>query len=71
MYWEWPARHMFHQFRSCLQSSRLTLKYMIKMLAHVMEMIVFIFLGISSISNEQVWNWPFVFLTILFCTVFR
>merc|ERR1711884_73620 len=52
-------------------SSRLTLKYMIKMLAHVMEMIVFIFLGISSISNEQVWNWPFVFLTILFCTVFR
>lgn len=44
---------------------------MIKMLAHVMEMIVFIFLGISSITNDHIWNWPFVFFTILFCSVFR
>ena len=54
-----------------IQGSRLTLKYMIKMLAHLMEMIVFIFLGISSVTNDHVWSWPFTILTILFCTIFR
>ncbi len=52
-------------------SSQVTLKYMIKMLANISETLVFIFLGISTINNEHNWNWPFVLLTILFCTVFR
>jgi hypothetical protein len=29
------------------------------------------FLGVATIHDEHDWNWWFVILTILFCTVFR
>jgi hypothetical protein len=41
------------------------------MLSGSSETIIFMFLGVATIHDDHVWNWPYVCLTILFCTVYR
>jgi len=50
--------------------SHTTIKYAMKMLSSSSETIIFMFLGVSTITNHE-WNTAFILLTILFCSVFR
>merc|ERR1719186_85561 len=40
-------------------------------MANVAEMIIFIFIGVYTVQDIHDWNWWFVIMTIIFCTVFR
>ncbi|KAI5716221.1 hypothetical protein M8J76_002988 [Diaphorina citri] len=51
--------------------SHTTVKYAMKMLSSSSETIIFMFLGISTISDAHVWNTAFVILTIFFCSLYR
>ena len=57
--------------RNISPKSQTTLKYAMKMLSGSSETIIFMFLGVATIHDKHDWNWNFVILTILFCTVFR
>ena len=57
--------------RNISSKSQTTLKYAMKMLSGSSETIIFMFLGVATIHDNHDWNWAFVTLTILFCTVFR
>jgi len=57
--------------RNVSSKSQTTIKYAMKMLSSCSETTIFMFLGVSTIHDEHDWNWWFVALTILFCTVFR
>lgn len=57
--------------RNISSKSQTTLKYAMKMLSGSAETIIFMFLGVATIHDDHDWNWAFVSLTILFCTVFR
>jgi len=52
-------------------NSKTTIRYVMKMLASVAEAVIFMFLGISAVSGDLVWNTEFVLLTLLFCLVYR
>ena len=41
------------------------------MLSGSSETIIFMFLGVATIHDDHEWNWAFICLTILFCTIFR
>lgn len=51
--------------------SKTTIKHVMKMLASVAEAVIFMFLGVSAVSNAHVWNTAFVFLTVIFCLLYR
>jgi len=52
--------------------SHTTVKYGMKMIANICEITIFMFLGISAISDFWIhWNTPFVLWTLLFITLFR
>ena len=53
------------------KKSSATVEYVLKMLANIMETIIFIFMGLSTISDDHEWNTGFVLITILSCTVYR
>ena len=57
--------------RNISSKSQTTLKYAMKMLSGSSETIIFMFLGVATIHDKHEWNWNFVILTILFCSVFR
>ena len=57
--------------RNISSKSQTTLKYAMKMLSGSSETIIFMFLGVATIHDDHEWNWEFISLTILFCTVFR
>ena len=57
--------------RNISSKSQTTLKYAMKMLSGSSETIIFMFLGVATIHDDHEWNWAFICLTILFCTVFR
>lgn len=57
--------------RNISPKSQTTLKYAMKMLSGSSETIIFMFLGVATIHDQHEWNWPFVILTIVFCSVFR
>jgi len=57
--------------RNVSPKSQTTIKYGMKMLSSSSETIIFMFLGVATIHDDHDWNWWFVTLTILFCTVFR
>lgn len=52
--------------------SHTTVKYGMKMIANICEITIFMFLGISAISDFWIhWNTPFVIWTLIFITVYR
>ncbi len=51
--------------------SHTTVKYTMKMLSSSSETIIFMFLGVSTVSENHHWNTPFVVITIVFCTMYR
>jgi len=53
------------------EKSKITVKYVMKMLSSVAEAVIFMFLGISAVSRSHIWNTEFVLLTLLFCLVYR
>ncbi|XP_071815154.1 sodium/hydrogen exchanger 3-like isoform X2 [Apostichopus japonicus] len=59
--------------RNISQKSHTTIKYSMKMLSSLSETIIFIFLGVSTLTetdNHQ-WNTSFVFFTLIFTFVYR
>ena len=52
-------------------NSKTTIRYVMKMLASTAEAIIFMFLGISAVSRNHVWNTEFILLSLVFCLVYR
>lgn len=53
------------------KKSNATIEYVLKMLASIMETIIFMFMGLSTISDTHSWNTGFVIVTLVSCTVYR
>ncbi|XP_078078935.1 sodium/hydrogen exchanger 2 [Mustelus asterias] len=51
--------------------SSTTIKYFLKMWSSVSETLIFIFLGVATITDTHEWNWAFVCFTLLFCLIWR
>ncbi|KAL7631635.1 UNVERIFIED_CONTAM: hypothetical protein RMT77_018060 [Armadillidium vulgare] len=52
--------------------SQTTTKYAMKMLASSSETVIFLFLGVATVhGTEHHFNWVFVVVTIVFCSVYR
>uniref|UniRef100_A0A1B6KGN5 Sodium/hydrogen exchanger n=1 Tax=Graphocephala atropunctata TaxID=36148 RepID=A0A1B6KGN5_9HEMI len=51
--------------------SHTTVKYAMKMLSSSSETIIFMFLGVATVSDQHNWNTWFVVLTITFCSFYR
>ncbi|KAL2080317.1 hypothetical protein ACEWY4_024110 [Coilia grayii] len=48
-----------------------TIKYFLKMWSSVSETLIFIFLGVSTVAGQHVWNWTFIITTIFLCLISR
>lgn len=57
--------------RNISKKSQTTVKFFMKMLASLCETIIFMFFGLSIVNKDHVWDSSFVFLTLVFCLVFR
>jgi solute carrier family 9 (sodium/hydrogen exchanger), member 3 len=53
------------------KKSNATIEYVLKMFASIMETIIFIFMGLSTISDSHSWNTGFVILTLVSTTLYR
>lgn len=53
------------------KKSDATTEYVLKMLSSIMETIIFMFMGLSTVSDNHSWNTGFVLMTILCCLVYR
>ena len=53
------------------KKSDATTEYVLKMLSSIMETIIFMFMGLSTVSDQHKWNTGFVLMTLLACLVFR
>ncbi|XP_076148835.1 sodium/hydrogen exchanger 2-like [Alosa pseudoharengus] len=53
------------------EKSHTTIKYFLKMWSSVSETLIFIFLGVSTIQDKHMWNWPFVTGTLFLCLAWR
>ena len=53
------------------KKSNSTIEYVLKMLASIMETIIFMFMGLSTISDTHSWNTGFVIVTLISVTLYR
>lgn len=53
------------------KKSDTTIEYTLKMLANIMETIIFLFMGVSIESDIHVLNIGFVIVTLVACFVYR
>ncbi len=53
------------------KKSMATIEYVLKMASSIMETIIFMFMGLSTVSDHHSWNTGFVLMTLLSCLVFR
>lgn len=52
-------------------ASNLALEHMIKMLANVMEGMIFLFMGLAAVNNVHIWNVGFILAAIICCLFYR
>lgn len=60
-----------YAFRNISRKSYTTVKYAIKTFASFSDCIIFLFLGIETVSEEHEWHTEFNLWTCLFCLVYR
>jgi len=48
-----------------------TIEYVLKMASSIMETIIFMFMGLTTVSEQQTWNTGFVIVTLLSCLIYR
>ncbi|CDW51780.1 Na H Exchanger domain containing protein [Trichuris trichiura] len=53
------------------KDSQTTVQYFMRMLSSSCETVIFMFLGMSTVSTKHQWDTAFVALTIFFCLVYR
>ncbi|CAF1449675.1 unnamed protein product [Adineta steineri] len=53
------------------KKSMATIEYVLKMASNIMETIIFMFLGLTTVSEQQTWNTGFVIVTLLSCLIYR
>ncbi|XP_003371541.1 sodium/hydrogen exchanger 3 [Trichinella spiralis] len=53
------------------EKSQTTVQYFLKMLSSSSETVIFMFLGLSTVSTYHQWDTAFIALTIFFCLVYR
>lgn len=53
------------------KKSTITIEYVLKMIACIMETIIFLFMGLSTVSDQHVWNTGFIIITIILCLFYR
>lgn len=53
------------------KKSMATIEYVLKMASSIMETIIFMFMGLTTVSEEQKWNTGFVIVTLLSCLIYR
>jgi sodium/hydrogen exchanger-like protein 3 len=53
------------------KKSNATIEYVLKMAASIMETIIFMFMGLSTVSDYHSWNTGFVIVTVVSCSIFR
>ncbi|XP_023667160.1 sodium/hydrogen exchanger 2-like isoform X1 [Paramormyrops kingsleyae] len=53
------------------QNSCTTIRHVIKMLATLSETVIFLFLGVVTVTTEHQWNWGYMLFTLLFAFVWR
>ena len=53
------------------RKSHTTIKYFMKMMASLCETIIFMFLGMSTVTDSHEWNTSFVLFSLIFCIVYR
>lgn len=51
--------------------SKTTIKHLMKIAATMCEIIIFMYLGISAVSDTHHWDTAFCILTLIFCLIFR
>jgi len=63
------AKH--YAFQNISQKSFTTVKYSVKTLASTSDCIIFLFLGMSILTEKHTWHPGFIVATILLCIIFR
>ncbi|CAF0800571.1 unnamed protein product [Rotaria sordida] len=53
------------------KKSMATIEYVLKMASSIMETIIFMFMGLTTVSEQQTWNTGFVIVTLLSCLIYR
>jgi hypothetical protein len=53
------------------KKSSITIEYMLKMFANIMETVIFLFIGLSVESDLHSWNTCFVIVTLVTCFAYR
>lgn len=51
--------------------SNITIKYFVKTLSSISEVIIFLFLGMVLIRDIHTWNFSFVISVLIFCIIYR
>lgn len=53
------------------QEAASSVKYLVKMLSEGSETVIFMFLGLTTMSDAHSWDAIFIMVTVLGCLIFR